>query len=83
MAYSTFLFKNFMNMCAFLACTSVHHAHTWCLQRPEEDVGSSGSEAINVCRLPAECWELNLGPLEEKPVLITTEPCLQHLFVCF
>ena len=22
------------------------------------------------------CWELNLGPLEEKPVLLTTEPSL-------
>jgi hypothetical protein len=23
------------------------------------------------------CWELNLGPLEEQPVLLTTEPSLQ------
>ena len=24
-----------------------------------------------------ECWELNLGPLEEQSVLLTTEPSLQ------
>ena len=23
------------------------------------------------------CWELNSGPLEEQPVLLTTEPSLQ------
>jgi len=26
------------------------------------------------------CWELNPGPLEEQPVLITTEPSLQPPF---
>ena len=26
---------------------------------------------------PCHCWELNSGPLEEKPVLLTTEPSLQ------
>lgn len=25
------------------------------------------------CVLPRECWELNLGPLQEQPVLLTTE----------
>lgn len=23
------------------------------------------------------CWELNLGPLRDQPVLLTSEPCLQ------
>jgi hypothetical protein len=26
---------------------------------------------------PCGCWELNLGPLEEQPVLLTTETPLQ------
>jgi len=77
-----FLFRHFRNMCASLACASVHQAHAWCLQRPEEDVGSSGTEVINVWRLPTECWELKLGPLEEKPALLATEPYLQHLLLC-
>ena len=29
------------------------------------------------CELPYGCWELNSGPLEEQPVLLTTEPSLQ------
>ena len=29
------------------------------------------------CEPPCRCWELNSGPLEEQPVLLTTEPPLQ------
>jgi len=29
------------------------------------------------CEPPCGCWELNSGPLEEQPVLLTTEPSLQ------
>jgi len=25
--------------------------------------------------LPCGCWELNSGPLEEQPMLLSTEPC--------
>jgi hypothetical protein len=36
------------------------------------DVGVTDS-----CELPCGCWELNLGgPLEEQPVLLTTESSL-------
>jgi hypothetical protein len=28
------------------------------------------------CELPYGCWELNLGPLQEQPVLLTMEPSL-------
>ena len=31
----------------------------------------------NPLELPCGCWELYPGPLEEQPVLITTEPLLQ------
>ena len=31
------------------------------------------------CEPPGGCWELNSGPLEEQPVLLTTEPSLQPL----
>ena len=30
------------------------------------------------CEPPCGCWELNLGPLEEQSVLLTSEPSL-HL----
>lgn len=31
------------------------------------------------CKTPCRCWESNKGPLEEQPVLLTTEPLLQSL----
>ena len=38
-------FKNcLMRMGVLPADKSVHHIHTWCPQRPEEGVGSSGTE---------------------------------------
>jgi hypothetical protein len=33
----------------------------------------------NGCEPPCGCWELNLSPLEEQSVLLTTEPPLQPL----
>jgi hypothetical protein len=34
------------------------------------------------CEPPCGCWDLNSGPSEEQPMLLTTEPSLQpqHLF---
>lgn len=31
---------------------------------------------LNSCDLPCECWELNLGPLEQQGGLLTSEPRL-------
>jgi hypothetical protein len=54
--------------------------HLQCLQRPEEGVRSPGAEDTDSCELPCGYWELNLGPRQESPVLLTTEPSLQpHL----
>lgn len=35
------------------------------------------------CEPPCGCLELNSGPLEEQPLLITTEPSLKSLFWVF
>jgi hypothetical protein len=35
-----------------------------------------GVHHVCVCQFPCQCWELNLGPLEEQPVLFTLEPSL-------
>ena len=32
---------------------------------------------------PGGYWELNLGPLEEQPGLLTSEPSLQPVLFCF
>jgi hypothetical protein len=44
---------------------------------PEEGVVSSRTGVIDDSKLPCGCRESNLGPLEEQPVLLTTEPSLQ------
>lgn len=61
-----------------LECRSGHYFHAWCLQtirgiRSHWMGGTDGDE------VPCECWELNLGSLEEQPVLSTTETSLQPL----
>ena len=40
-------------------------------------VRSSGTGVTNSCELTCGCWQLNLDPLEEQPVFLTTEPSLQ------
>lgn len=36
-----------------------------------------GNRIANSCEVPCGCWVLNPGPLEEQPVVLTTEPSLQ------
>jgi hypothetical protein len=46
------------------------------LWRLIEGVGFHGIGVADSCELPCGCWELNLGPLEEQPVFLTSEPSL-------
>ena len=60
------------------ACMSVNHLHAWDPRRPEDDIRSPETGVIGGCKLlPYGCWELNLGPLEEQTVLLTTKLALQ------
>jgi hypothetical protein len=36
-------------------------------------VSPPGTEVTGSCELPCGCWELNLGPLDKQPMLLTTE----------
>ena len=65
------------------SCLSVHHVHAWCLQRSEEGVGSPRASVKKDCGQLCGCWELNSGPLEEHPVLLTTETSLLAKLLCF
>jgi hypothetical protein len=50
-------------------------AHVSCgLWKPEEGVGSPGTRVTNRC---ARLVPSHVGPLEEEPVPLTTEPSLQ------
>ena len=50
-------------------CMSGYHVPAWCPQSPEEGVGPSGTGVTDGCG----CWNLNLSPLEEQPVLVVTD----------
>lgn len=51
---------------------------------PCEGIRSRGTGVRNSFELPCECWDLNLDPQEEQPVLLTDETSLHtHLFVLF
>ena len=47
------------------------------LQWPEEGAESPRIEVTGYWELPCRNWESNPGPLEEQPVLLTTELLLQ------
>ena len=64
----------FIYLCTVVLCLSV------CLY---EDVGSPGTGVADSCELPCGCWVLNPSPLQEQPVLLTTEPSHQPLFSTF
>lgn len=51
---------------------SVHLIHIW----SEEKVASLGTGVMGGCESPCGCWELNLGPLQDEQVLLTTQPPL-------
>lgn len=46
-------------------------------RRLGEGVRSSGIGVTVSCEPLGRCWELNQCPLQEQPVLLTAEPCLQ------
>lgn len=48
----------------------------WGLQRPGKGTRRPGTGVTDRSELPRECRELNLDHLEERPVLLTTEPSL-------
>lgn len=55
-----------------------------CLQYPqtlEEGVETSGTGVAGGCKLPYRCLELNLSPVQEQQILLTTELSLQAVYV--
>ena len=67
----------FMCMGVLPACMSLHQVFPWCFQRSEEGVQFPVIIVTDNCGLPHGSWYLILGPLEEQPVLLTSEPSLQ------
>ena len=57
--------------CALLFCLKV------CLYKVSNSLELELQTAV-ICQ--GGCWEMNLGPLEEQPILLTTKPLLQPIY---
>lgn len=53
-----------------------------CLRRPKEDVGCLRVGVMGGSEPPCGCWESISCPLQEEPVLLTTEPPMWNLILC-
>ena len=51
----------------------------WCPWKPEKGIGFPGTEVTDDCDPPCGCWESNPDPLGMEPVLLISEPSVQHL----
>jgi hypothetical protein len=69
----------FLILCVWVFCmhASLCTLFVWCPWRPEDGAGVLVTGIIELVESPCRSWELNLGPLEEQPVLLTAEPALQ------
>lgn len=56
-----------LDVCAPSVCA-------WCLWGSEYSTRFPGTGVTGSCELLCECWELNPGPVEEQPVLLTISP---------
>lgn len=64
-------------MGALPACMLVFHMCAWFSQRSEESTGCPRERVKDGSEPTCGCWDLNLGPLEEQPILSAPEPSLQ------
>jgi len=68
----------FICVCALPAHMSKQHMHVCCPCRLKEAIGFPGTGVTDRgCELPCGRCDTNLGPQEEHPVLLTTQPSLQ------
>jgi hypothetical protein len=65
-AFFSFLIKD-----SFILYMLVHYCS------PQTHQKRASDPIADSCEPPCGCWELNSGPLEEQPVLVTIEPSLQ------
>jgi hypothetical protein len=70
------LFIVYVNGC--FACMDVYVPHMGLvlMEAGREGISSLGTGVTVSWESPSGCWELNLDPLEEQPVLLTAEPPL-------
>jgi hypothetical protein len=72
-----------MGIGGFPACVSVY-VSLECpgLAKARRGIQSPRARVTDGCELSCECWELNLGPLQEQSVLLTAKPSFQPWHGC-
>lgn len=60
-----------MHLHVLSAHIGVYHVHSWCIWRPGEGAGYSGTGAVGGRE---RSWEWSPGPLQDQPVLLAAEP---------
>ena len=71
--YSVWMFYLHVCLCTTRMCTT----------EAREGSRSPGTWVTHSCELLCKCWELNLSPLEEQPVLLTTPPVLGSILYTY
>jgi hypothetical protein len=61
----------------------MHHTDAWCFWRPDDSFRSHRTGVTNGWDPSPRLWGLNPYPLEEEPVLLTTETSLQPCALSF
>ena len=62
----------------YLACMNIHIPHVFSAHIGQKMLSETQElELETIVSLPCGSWELNPGPVEEQPVLLTTGPSLQ------
>lgn len=72
-------FKKKINVHGCLACMYVRTLCTLGAFRGQKVLGALELALQKVIKMLHGCWDLNPAPLQQQPVLLTTEPPLQPL----
>ena len=75
-AYATTAWLPLSRVLFFLSFYLLFYVY-WCFAYMYVCVKVSDIGVMDSCELPCGCWELNLGPLEDQSMLLTTELSLQ------
>lgn len=77
------LFIVVLHMWVFHQCVCLCTMCTWYPCRREEGFRFPGIVVIDGCESLCGCWEFTLNPLQNQPLLLTTEPSLSSLILYF
>lgn len=63
MYFKDFIYFYIMYLNVFPVCE--HHWYAYCFQGPEEGIRSPITGVRDGCEPPCQCWDLNIGLLQE------------------